>query len=122
MTDFIIVYITATDADQARRIGRALIDDRLAACVNIIGGMQSIYRWDGRIVEDAEAVLIAKTRARLFDALAAKTKQLHTYGTPCIVAYPILNGAPEYLDWLAAQTAPVAASTIEAPRPRGEGQ
>jgi periplasmic divalent cation tolerance protein len=103
---YIAAYITAKNADEARRIGRALVECRLAACANVFDGMQSIYRWNDAIVEDNEAVLIAKTRASLFDALAAKTKSLHSYDNPCIIALPVVDGSPEYFAWLDAQTAP----------------
>ena len=105
---FIIAYVTAKDADEARRIGRTLVDSRLAACANIIGSMQSIYRWKDAIVVDSEAVLILKTRTSLFDALSAKIKSIHSYDNPCILALPVECGAPEYLDWLAAQTEQLA--------------
>ena len=103
---FIIAYITTKNADEARRIGRALVECRLAACANVIESIQSIYRWNGAIVEDNESILIVKTRASLFDALAAKTKSLHSYDTPCVIALPIVCGSPDYLSWLADQTAP----------------
>jgi periplasmic divalent cation tolerance protein len=99
--DFIIAYITTKDRDQALAIGRALVEERLAACVNVIGGMTSIYRWDGEICTDDEAVLIAKTSACKFGALSARVKQLHTYTCPCVVSIPITGGSEEYLCWLA---------------------
>ena len=99
--DFIIAYITTKDRDQALAIGRALVEERLAACVNVTGGMTSIYRWDGEICTDDEAVLIAKTSAGKFGALSARVKQLHTYTCPCVVSIPITGGSEEYLGWLA---------------------
>jgi periplasmic divalent cation tolerance protein len=101
--DFIIAYITTKDRDQALAIGRALVEERLAACVNVTGGMTSIYRWDGEICTDDEAVLIAKTSAGKFGALSARVKQLHTYTCPCVVSIPITGGSEEYLGWLAEQ-------------------
>jgi len=101
--DFIIAYITTKDRDQALAIGRALVEERLAACVNVTGGMTSIYRWDGEICTDDEAVLIAKTSAGKFSALSARVKQLHTYTCPCVVSIPITGGSEEYLGWLAEQ-------------------
>ena len=99
--DFIIAYITTKDRDQALAIGRALVEERLAACVNVTGGMTSIYRWDGEICTDDEAVLIAKTSAGKFGALSARVKQLHTYTCPCVLSIPITGGSDEYLGWLA---------------------
>jgi periplasmic divalent cation tolerance protein len=102
--DMRLVYMTAASRDEARKIGRALVEGRLAACANVIDGMESIYWWEGKLTEDREAVLIAKTRAERVPALIERVKQLHSYTVPCVVALPILAGNPAYLDWLAAET------------------
>ncbi|GBU22882.1 hypothetical protein R80B4_02795 [Fibrobacteres bacterium R8-0-B4] len=104
MKNFVIAYITAKDKSQALSIGRALVEERLAACVNVIDGMTSIYRWEGEIAEDSEAVLIAKTAAEKFEALAERVKQLHTYDCPCVVSIPITGGNQDYLEWLGENT------------------
>jgi periplasmic divalent cation tolerance protein len=101
----VCVYITAASPEQAEQIGRALVAARLAACVNILPGMRSIYHWQGAIETATEAVLIAKTRADLTDALLARVKALHTYAVPCAVVLPIQGGLPEFLDWIEAETA-----------------
>ena len=98
------VYITAPDKAAARDIGRALVDARLAACANILDGMTSIYRWQGKIQEDNEAVLIAKTRADLVPALTEKVRALHRYECPCIVALPVVGGSQAFLDWIDVET------------------
>jgi periplasmic divalent cation tolerance protein len=98
------VYITAPDKAAARDIGRALVDARLAACANIFDGMTSVYRWQGKIQEDSEAVLIAKTRADLVPALTEKVRALHRYDCPCIVALPVDGGSRAFLDWIDAET------------------
>lgn len=98
------VYITAPNAAAARSIGRALVEARLAACANIFDGMTSVYRWEGAIQEETEAVLIAKTREDLVSALTAKVKALHSYDCPCVVALPIAGGNSAFLDWIAAET------------------
>ncbi|HYD32378.1 MAG TPA: divalent-cation tolerance protein CutA [Azospirillaceae bacterium] len=103
--ELIFVYITAGSVDEARRIGRALVEERLAACVNLLPGMTSIYPWEGRIEEGGEVVMIAKTRAELFDPLAARVRALHSYTVPCIIELPLGRGNPAYLDWLVAETA-----------------
>lgn len=103
-----MLYITAGSRDEAKRIGRALVEDRLAACANVIDGMESVYWWEGKLTEDKEAVLIVKTRAELVAQVTAKVKALHSYTVPCVVALPILDGNPAYLDWLGAETAPAA--------------
>ena len=102
--EMVFVYITTKDAHQARTIGRTLVDERLAACVNIIDGMQSIYRWEGNTCEEGETVLIAKTRQSLFDALTRRVKELHSYSCPCIVALPITEGNTDFLEWIRLET------------------
>jgi periplasmic divalent cation tolerance protein len=103
--DMRLVYMTAASREEARKIGRALVEERLAACANVIDGMESVYWWQGKLTEDRETVLIAKTRAELVPALTERVKELHSYTVPCVVALPILAGNPAYLDWLAAETA-----------------
>ena len=100
-----MVYMTATDEDEAGRIGRALVAERLAACVNVIPGMRSFYSWQGEVRDDREVVVIAKTRETLLDALVARVKELHSYECPCVVALPIVAGNPDFLDWIEAETA-----------------
>ncbi len=102
---YCLVYMTAGTADEARRIGAALVDEGLCACANVIDGMTSIYRWEGRVQNDTEAVLIAKTREALVDALTERVKALHSYEVPCVVAIPITGGNAEFLDWIGAETA-----------------
>jgi periplasmic divalent cation tolerance protein len=101
---FISVYIVAADAAEALKIADALVAERLAACVNVLGGVRSVYRWRGRIERAEEIALIAKTRADLFDRLAARVRELHSYDTPAIVAWPITSGDAAYLDWIARET------------------
>lgn len=99
-----LVYMTAPNDDEARSIARVLVEDRLAACVNIMGGMRSVYRWQGEIHEDGEVVLIAKTRRDLVPALTDKVRAIHSYDCPCVVAMPIDGGNPDFLKWIDAQT------------------
>ncbi|MDD5673822.1 MAG: divalent-cation tolerance protein CutA [Chitinivibrionales bacterium] len=98
------IYITTAHVRQARRIGKALVGSRLAACVNILVGMNSLYWWEGKIQDDREAVLIAKTRRTLVTALINKVKAMHSYTCPCIVALPIIDGNPDYLKWIQSET------------------
>ena len=100
------VYVTAPDRDAALKIGRALVDARLAACANVFDGMTSVYRWQGKVQEDGEAVLIAKTREGLVPALTEKVRALHSYECPCVVALPVVGGSQPFLDWIEAETAP----------------
>ena len=104
MTTARFVYVTCANAEQAASIGRALVEERLAACANILPGVTSIYRWEGRIVTDAEAVLVLKSRADLIAALTARVQALHSYTVPCVVALPIEAGNADYLAWVARET------------------
>ncbi len=101
-----LIYITTADRDEAERLGDALIAARLAACVNILPGMTSMFHWNGQVERATECVLIAKTRDDLVAALTDKVRDLHSYDCPCVVAVPIVAGNPAFLDWIAAETAP----------------
>ena len=97
------IYMTAGSTAEAKKIGKALVESQLAACVNILDGMQSIYRWEGKIQQDSEVVLIAKTTASLLPQLIEKVKSLHSYDCPCIVSLPISGGYPPFLDWIQSE-------------------
>jgi periplasmic divalent cation tolerance protein len=99
-----ICYVTAGSREEALAIGRALVEERLAASANVLDGTASIYWWQGKFEQTQETVLIAKTRAELFPALSARVKQLHSYDCPCVVALPIADGNPDYLAWIVAET------------------
>lgn len=101
----VFAYITAGSKEEALRIGRSLVEERLAACANVLDGMTSVYRWNGAVEQGDEAVLIAKTRSSLFDRLTARVRELHGYDTPCVVELAVGRGNPAYLDWLRAETA-----------------
>jgi periplasmic divalent cation tolerance protein len=96
-----IVFITAGSAEEAERIAHALVEERLAACVNIVPGVTSVYRWEGQVQRDAEVLLVAKTLEANVARLAQRVKELHSYDVPEVVALPITDGSPEYLAWLA---------------------
>ena len=100
------VYVTAADSAEARKIGRALVEQKLAACANVLHGMTAIYRWEGEVRDGQEAVLIAKTREDLVPALTEKVRALHSYDCPCVAALPLVGGSRDFLDWIAAQTGP----------------
>ena len=100
MSELLWVYITAGQMEEARRIGRTLVEKRLAACVNLVDKIHSIYWWEGEIQEDSEVVLIAKTKATLLPQLVQQVKALHSYECPCVVALPILDGNADYLNWI----------------------
>lgn len=98
------VYITTADQDEARRIGRELVNARLAACANIVPAIESIYRWQGEIHDDSETLLVAKTTQAQMEKLIEKVKQLHSYEVPCITSWTIREANPEYLAWIDEQT------------------
>lgn len=98
-----LVYITARDTAEARDIGRHLVESRLAACVNILDHMNSMYVWQGEFQDDHEAVLIAKTTEEKVPQLIAAVKDRHSYDCPCIVTLPIAGGNPDFLQWVAGQ-------------------
>lgn len=98
------VYITTKTVEEAKAIGKALVSERLAAGANIIDRINSIYWWDGKIQDENEAILIAKTRETLVPKVTEKVKSLHSYICPCIVSLPILDGNPMFLDWIVDET------------------
>src|SRR5688572_20618298 len=98
--DLVFVYITVGSTDEARRIARTLVEERLAAGVNMLDCATSIYRWNGAVEQASEVVLIAKTRTDRFDRLAARIRELHSYQCPCILMLPIAAGDTDYLDWI----------------------
>lgn len=100
----IVIFITAPSEEEAARIARALVESRLAACVNIINKIRSIYSWQGEIEDDAEVLMIVKTQRKLFDALSAKVRELHSYDVPEIISLPITNGSEDYLNWIKQST------------------
>lgn len=97
---------TCPDAETAARVAHALVAERLAACVNRLPGVMSTYRWEGRIHDDAEVLLVIKTTREGFDALRERLVELHPYEVPEFIALDIADGLPAYLDWLHAETSP----------------
>jgi periplasmic divalent cation tolerance protein len=97
------VYMTAGSVAEAQRIGAALVENRLAACVNILDGMHSIYRWEGQVQQDREVVMIAKTTRDRLPALIETVTALHSYDCPCIVSVAIDGGHPDFLAWIGAE-------------------
>ena len=96
----IVVFITAPNEDEASKIGRALVESRLAGCVNIIRNIRSIYSWQGKIEDEPEVLMVVKTQKILFEELSKKVKELHSYSVPEIIALPIIEGSEDYIKWL----------------------
>lgn len=96
----IMVFITATDNEEASLIARVLLEQRKAACVNIINGISSVFRWQGQVTDETESLLIVKTTPALLDDIIEIVKEVHSYETPEIIALPVIGGSGEYLKWL----------------------
>ncbi len=97
------IYMTAGSKDEARKIGKELVISRLAACVNILDNMNSFYMWQGKVQDDTEIVMIAKTTEDRVPELVEKVKSLHSYDCPCIVSIPVTDGNQAFLDWIAEE-------------------
>ena len=101
-----LVLVTAPDPAVAEGLARSLVEERLAACVNVVPGLRSVYRWQGRVEAADELLLLVKTRADRAAALAARVRELHPYELPEVVELPVLGGSPAYLDWLRKESSP----------------
>lgn len=100
MTDKIVVFSACDSEEQAARVARALVEQRLAACVNIVPGARSIYRWKGQVEDASEWLLIIKSRRGLMDQLRVTMGKIHTYEVPELLAVPVVDGSEAYLVWL----------------------
>jgi periplasmic divalent cation tolerance protein len=105
ISDVLMVYLTAADEGEAVRLAEQLVESRVAACVNVLGAVQSVYRWQGKVERAAEVALIAKTTRAQFPLLEQKIKELHSYECPCIVAWPLSEGHQPFLTWVREQVA-----------------
>jgi periplasmic divalent cation tolerance protein len=99
MTSELIVLITVPTQEEATRLGRRLVSDQLAVCVNIVPQVESIYRWEGKVCNDQEFLMIVKTNEKQYPTLETLVKEIHSYATPEIIALPIAGGSAEYLQW-----------------------
>lgn len=98
------VYVTAPNEAEAEKIGRVLLKERLAACVNILNGMRSLYWWEGKIDEAEETVLIVKTDKKQVAAVIKRIEEIHTYKTPCAVALEVSEGSKNYVKWIETES------------------
>lgn len=104
MTDTLVVLVTAPSAETAAGIARALVEERLAACGNVVPGLRSIYRWEGTVHDEAEALLVLKTTRGRFAALRDRVLALHPYQVPEVLALPVEEGSQKYLAWVGEET------------------
>lgn len=102
MTDKVVVLVTCGSAEEASRMARVLVEERVAACVNISGPIRSVYRWKRKLCDDAEVLLVIKTSRALFDRVRRTVERLHSYQVPEVLCLPVIDGAPNYLNWLSA--------------------
>lgn len=100
MEELALLYVTCANSDEAKTIARALVQDRLVACANILGSMTSVYRWEGAVAEEEEVAMLLKTRRDMTVHVAERIKTMHSYDLPCVVALPIQGGNPDFLAWL----------------------
>lgn len=98
----LVVLCTVPGEEIAKKIAHVLVQESLAACVNIVPGLTSVYSWEGQMVEDSELLLLIKTRQERYPALEQRIRQLHPYQVPEVIALPIQQGSPQYLEWLAS--------------------
>ena len=104
MSNYIVIYITTGSIREAKKIGCALVKDKLVACSNIISPIHSIYNWQGKICDDKEALIILKTKKKLFKQIVKRVEELHSYDVPEIIAMPIIEGSSKYLSWINEET------------------
>ena len=106
MSDFNLLMITVPSEDAAATIARTLVEERLAACVNILPAVRSIYRWEGKVEDATEVLLLVKSRAVLFEELRTRVLSLHTYTVPEVIEFDLKRGHPAYLEWIFRNTKP----------------
>ncbi len=110
MTDKVVVLTTCSSAEEAGRIAQALVEKRLAGCVNVVSDIRSVYRWEGRVKDEAEILLVIKTSRNLFDQVRRAVEKLHSYQVPEVICLPVIDGAPNYLNWLSTAVAGAASA------------
>lgn len=124
MTDKVVVLVTCGSVEEATRIARSLVEDRLAACVNVSAPVRSVYHWEGHVCDDQEVLLVIKTVRTLFDRVRRAVEKLHSYQVPEVICLPIIDGAPNYLNWLTesvrAEGERERAESSLGPRPAGK--
>lgn len=103
-SDVALIYITAPDKESAARLAKTLVEERLAACVNIGAPIMSVYRWKGAVETAGEIPVIAKTRRDLVDRLTTRIRELHPYEVPCVIAVPVVGGHAPFLQWVHEET------------------
>lgn len=104
MSDAVVVLVTTESAEEAHRIGKFLVDEHLAACVNVVGRINSLFRWEGEVCDEEEALMVIKSVSGNLDALTRRVQELHSYDVPEVIALPVVGGSQDYLDWVRAES------------------
>lgn len=104
MEDFILILVTASSEEEAKKIAFSLMEKRFAACINLVKDIESIYRWKGKISDEKEVLMLIKTRKKLYKSVEEEVKKLHSYEVPEIIALPIISGSKDYLYWMDSET------------------
>ena len=104
MSDYMVIFITTSSIDEAKKLGRTLVEEKLVACSNILSPVHSIYQWKGKLCEDEEVMIVLKTKRDLFRQIELRVKELHSYDVPEIIAIPIIEGSEDYLSWVESGT------------------
>ena len=100
MTDKVIIFVTAPSRREGKNIARHLVETRLAACVSLLPLIESVYRWEGKVVDENESLLVIKSNRKLFPEIEAEISKIHSYDTPEIICLPVVDGSRKYLQWL----------------------
>ncbi len=100
MSDIVVILVTTPSIDEARKIGNALVEEKLIACANIIPQVESIFYWQDKVCNEKEVLMIIKTRKKLIDKIIKRVKSLHSYTVPEVVALPIIKGSKDYIKWV----------------------
>jgi len=104
MNEFVVIFVTVGSSIEGEKIAAALVQEGLAACVNRIGSMHSVYKWEGKLCKESEDLLIIKSRKELFGAVEQRVREIHSYKVPEIIALPLVEGSASYLDWMGKNT------------------
>ncbi|HWP47831.1 MAG TPA: divalent-cation tolerance protein CutA [Candidatus Limnocylindrales bacterium] len=104
MSEYIVVLITASSLEEAKNIGTTLVEERLAACANLIPHVQSIFHWQNKLSQEEEVLILLKTQRSLFERIKQRVQELHSYQVPEIIALPVQHGSESYLNWILTET------------------
>ena len=100
MSDTVVIFVTTSSIDEARKIGNTLVEEKLIACANIISQVESIFYWQDKVCNEKEALMIIKTQKKLIDKIIKRVKSLHSYTVPEVIALPIIEGSKDYIKWV----------------------